>query len=103
MPNGQDDSRQRFPLEELLRETLAKLPNVFILAVLDCCRTKNPARGKNIVDTGDEPKNLIIIYSCPPGKVTRADSFMTKALLEKLRKMVNKADNSLVLTDILVG
>ena len=104
MPNDQeDDSQQRFALEYNLRNTLARLPNVFILAVLDCCRSKNPARGEIPDDSGIKPKNLIIIYSCPPGQVTRADSQMTEALLIKLRKIINKADNSLVLTDILAG
>ena len=102
MPNDEyDDSRQRFPLEWFLRHELAILPNVFILAVLDCCRSRNPSRGKSTDDfVEDEPKNLIIINSCPPGQVARGESLVTKALLNKLRKIHNKADNSLVLNDI---
>ena len=109
MPNDQeDDSQQRFKLEYFIRETLASLDNVFILAVLDCCRTKNPqkkipVRGYNSDDSLDEVNNLIIIYSCPPGNVTRGDSLMTKSLLNRLREIYNKADNSLFLNEIQFG
>ena len=62
-----------------------------------------PTRGRVPGDNGNEPKNLIIIHGCPPGDVVRADSTLTQALLNKLRRITNMADNSLVLNDIQFG
>lgn len=83
---------QQFPIEAMLRN-IVKLPNVFILAVLDCYREKIPLKrergGGDPAFSLDLPKNLIIIHGCPPGKTVRGDSKLTLALLLKLRKIVN--------------
>lgn len=96
MPDNEDDGIQRFPIEEQLMN-IATISNVYILAVLDCCRTKMGTRGPDQENKDSPlPKNLILIQGCPPGKTVLADSILTVSLISKLKSFV-KTDNSLVL------
>ena len=91
VPCDEDDCYQRFPLDSHLLN-LAKLTNVYILAVLNCGREAIPTRGGGQKNFGcPEPGNLITIYSCRRGRICRGDSSLSQDVFSKLRSMV-KAD-----------
>ena len=88
---------------------IAKIHGANIMAVLDCCREKLGSRpipkreaGSSDDNKGPKPKNLIMLFACPPGEETRGNSDLTEDLLQKLRSCV-EADNSQVLPGKLIG
>ena len=70
-----DAKKRRFPIEMVIR-TLGTNEGAYVVAILDCCRSKcNPAikRGKD--DEGDVPgeldesgvyRNTFVTFGCPP-------------------------------------
>ena len=69
-----------FPIEAKLRK-LAEVKGLFVIGLLDCCRTKlNTNRG---IKQPPAPGNIncVITFACPPYETTKADCHLSEEWL----------------------